>query len=72
MAVEIFGSEAGAYAAIACVFSYLCSGHAGIYRSQRIGAAKGGTRSVEADTSMAIAAKLEGLPGSVDTPPSSL
>ena len=36
MAMELFGAEAGTYAAIACVFSYLFSGHSGIYRSQRI------------------------------------
>jgi H+/Cl- antiporter ClcA len=41
MAVELFGAEAGAYAAIACVFSYLFSGHAGIYSAQRIGVRKG-------------------------------
>jgi len=40
MAIELFGSPAGSYAAIACVCSYLCSGHSGIYRSQRIGASK--------------------------------
>ena len=40
MAVELFGAEAGAYAAIACVFSYLFSGHGGIYASQRIGVGK--------------------------------
>ncbi len=37
MAVELFGAEAGAYAAVACVFSYLFSGHSGIYAAQRIG-----------------------------------
>jgi H+/Cl- antiporter ClcA len=37
MAMELFGSEAGIYAGIACVVSYLFSGHAGIYGSQRIG-----------------------------------
>ena len=37
MAMELFGAEAGAYAAIACVFSYLFSGHAGIYTSQDAG-----------------------------------
>ncbi len=36
MAIELFGAEAGAYAALACVFSYLFSGHAGIYTSQRV------------------------------------
>ena len=36
MAMELFGAEAGTYAAIACVFSYLFSGHSGIYHSQRV------------------------------------
>jgi len=40
MAVELFGAEAGAYAGIACVVSYLFSGHAGIYGAQRLGRAK--------------------------------
>lgn len=40
MAMEIFGSELGVYAGIACVVSYLFSGHTGIYRSQRVGHAK--------------------------------
>ncbi|WP_260704862.1 voltage-gated chloride channel family protein [Edaphobacter flagellatus] len=40
MALELFGPEAGAFAAIACVVSYLFSGHNGIYRSQKLGARK--------------------------------
>ena len=36
MAIELFGAEAGAFAGIACVFSYLFSGHGGIYGSQRV------------------------------------
>lgn len=40
MAIELFGSEIGPYAAIACVVSYLFSGHTGIYRAQRVGHAK--------------------------------
>jgi H+/Cl- antiporter ClcA len=40
MAIEMFGAEIGIYAAIACVISYLFSGGAGIYRAQRVGAAK--------------------------------
>ncbi|HJV06804.1 voltage-gated chloride channel family protein [Paludibacterium denitrificans] len=40
MALELFGPNVGVYAAIACVVSYLFSGHSGIYRSQRIGQAK--------------------------------
>ncbi len=40
MAIELFGPEIGPYAAIACVISYLFSGHTGIYRAQRVGHAK--------------------------------
>jgi H+/Cl- antiporter ClcA len=40
MALELFGPEAGAFAAIACVVSYLVSGHRGIYHSQRRGLRK--------------------------------
>lgn len=37
MAMELFGAEAGAYAGIACVVSYLFSGSKGIYRAQQGG-----------------------------------
>jgi H+/Cl- antiporter ClcA len=40
MALELFGPEAGAFAAIACVTSYLFSGHHGIYHAQRLIARK--------------------------------
>ncbi|HEY6898096.1 MAG TPA: voltage-gated chloride channel family protein [Rhodocyclaceae bacterium] len=40
MAMELFGPEIGIYAGIACVVSYLFSGHTGIYRSQRVGHSK--------------------------------
>jgi H+/Cl- antiporter ClcA len=40
MAMELFGTHIGVYAAIACVVSYLFSGHTGIYRAQRIGQSK--------------------------------
>ncbi|SME98858.1 voltage-gated chloride channel family protein [Pseudogulbenkiania subflava] len=40
MAIELFGPQVGVYAGMACVVSYLFSGHTGIYRSQRIGHAK--------------------------------
>jgi len=42
MAIEIFGPQIGGYAAIACVLAYLCSGHTGIYRAQRVGHSKHG------------------------------
>lgn len=40
MAIELFGGEIGIYAVLACVMSYLFSGHSGIYRAQRIGQTK--------------------------------
>jgi H+/Cl- antiporter ClcA len=45
MAMELFGAELGVYAALACVVSYLCSGHAGIYRAQRVDQPKAHTPS---------------------------
>jgi H+/Cl- antiporter ClcA len=36
MAIELFGEPVGSYAAISCIVSCLCSGHPGIYRSQRV------------------------------------
>ncbi len=60
MAMELFGAEAGAYAGIACVLSYLFSGDAGIYHSQRVG---GGKHQGGADDglSLAMVAKEEDL-----------
>ncbi|MEG4440204.1 voltage-gated chloride channel family protein [Microcoleus sp. AT9_B5] len=40
MGIELFGLESGVFVAIACVMSYLFSGHSGIYSSQRLGAGK--------------------------------
>ena len=62
MAVELFGSGAGAYAAIACVLSYLFSGHAGIYTSQRIGRSKQSVNVEEEGLSLSEAAKLHTAP----------
>ena len=40
MAIELFGGACTPFAAIACVVSYLFSGHRGIYTSQRLGSSK--------------------------------
>lgn len=40
MAMEIFGSGSAVYIAIACVMSYVFSGHAGIYHAQRVEVSK--------------------------------
>lgn len=36
MALELFGSNSGVYMALACIMSYVFSGHTGIYHAQRI------------------------------------
>jgi len=66
MAVELFGAEAGAYAGIACVISYLFSGHAGIYQAQRVGKSKHLSTVGEEGLSLALVAKMR------DTPPPDL
>jgi H+/Cl- antiporter ClcA/PII-like signaling protein len=63
MAMELFGPEAGAYAGIACVVSYLFSGHAGIYHAQRVGRSKHLNHSAEEGMSLALVAKLREGPG---------
>ena len=40
MGIELFGAANTAYIATACFVAYLCSGHSGIYLSQRIGVPK--------------------------------
>jgi len=62
MAVELFGAEAGAFAGIACVISYLFSGHAGIYQAQRVGRSKHLSHRAEEGLSLALVAKMRGAP----------
>jgi H+/Cl- antiporter ClcA len=40
MGIELFGASGAEYLFIACVVSYLASGHTGIYTSQKIGVSK--------------------------------
>lgn len=40
MAIELFGNECGIYVSIACIISYLLSGHTSIYTKQVIGEPK--------------------------------
>ncbi|WP_410768692.1 voltage-gated chloride channel family protein [Fontibacillus sp. BL9] len=40
MGIELFGSDGAIYLFIACIVSYLFSGHTGIYTSQQIGISK--------------------------------
>ncbi|UOQ55511.1 chloride channel protein [Hymenobacter cellulosivorans] len=42
MGLELFGQQGGLYIALACVVSYLFSGHRGIYGAQQVGQSKHG------------------------------
>jgi H+/Cl- antiporter ClcA len=53
MGIELFGAESGVFISIACVTSYLFSGHTGIYHSQRIGLSKYHFMSVKAGITLA-------------------
>jgi H+/Cl- antiporter ClcA len=62
MAVELFGAEAGAFAGIACVVSYLFSGHAGIYNAQRVGKSKHLNHIEDEGLSLAVIARRRNMP----------
>ncbi len=49
MGIELFGAESGIYIAVACIVSYLFSGHNSIYTRQRIGEAKNSRYSHQSD-----------------------
>ena len=52
MAVELFGGGHVLYHAVACVLAYLCSGHSGVYLSQRIDTPKIGRSPVGPEASL--------------------
>jgi H+/Cl- antiporter ClcA/PII-like signaling protein len=54
MAIELFGGEFTVYFAMACLVSYLFSGHSGIYLSQRIGTPKAGALDAGVETSLRL------------------
>lgn len=61
MAVEMFGPGAGIFAGIACVVSYLFSGHSGIYQAQRIGLSKTPFRAHEEGLPLALVTQYRNL-----------
>jgi H+/Cl- antiporter ClcA/PII-like signaling protein len=52
MGIELFGSTNTVYIAVACFIAYLCSGHSGIYLSQRIAVPKRTTRQMPTDMAL--------------------
>lgn len=61
MGVELFGSTHAVYIAVGCFLAYLCSGHSGIYLSQRIGVPKTASDSLPPDTSLRQVREIQSL-----------
>ncbi|MGG4102498.1 voltage-gated chloride channel family protein [Paenibacillus lautus] len=59
MGIELFGGEGAVYMFMACVISYLFSGHSGIYISQQIGISKHPLLSFPLGTTLAGAKTLK-------------
>ncbi|MGM1021358.1 MAG: voltage-gated chloride channel family protein [Bacillota bacterium] len=53
MGIELFGADGAMYLFIACIVSYLFSGHTGIYTSQQIGISKSDFISIPQGTTLA-------------------
>jgi len=58
MGIELFGSGAIVYIAVACYLAYLFSGHTGIYLSQRIAVPKTASPFLPPDASLRISREL--------------
>jgi H+/Cl- antiporter ClcA len=52
MGIELFGATHAVYIAAACLLAYVCSGHSGIYLSQRIGVPKHRAGKLSQDVSL--------------------
>ncbi len=50
MAIELFGPEIAPYAAIACIISFLMTGHRSVYPSQVLALAKSSSLTVDKGT----------------------
>jgi H+/Cl- antiporter ClcA/PII-like signaling protein len=58
MGIELFGATHTVYIAVACFLAYLCSGHSGIYLSQRIAVPKTANRLIPPNISLRHAREL--------------
>jgi H+/Cl- antiporter ClcA len=59
MAVELFGPQVAPYAAVACIISYLITGHRGVYPSQVLAVTKSPTISVSEGLTMEQILRVE-------------
>ncbi len=62
MGIELFGSANAVPIAVACFVAYLCSGHSGIYLSQRIAVPKRSQTTLPPDTTLRDARALRSRP----------
>jgi H+/Cl- antiporter ClcA/PII-like signaling protein len=62
MGIELFGSAFAVPIAVACFVSYICSGHSGIYLSQRIAVPKRGRSLLLPDTTLRDARAIRPRP----------
>lgn len=58
MGIELFGATNTVYIAVACFLAYLCSGHSGIYLSQRIAVPKTASGMLPPDISLRNARQI--------------
>ncbi len=61
MGIELFGATHTVYLAVACFTAYLCSGHTGIYLSQRVGVPKTSDGAIAAQMSLRKIREARGL-----------
>ena len=59
MAIELFGPEIAPYAAVACVISFLMTGHRSVYPSQVLSLAKSSSLTVATGSEMRDAGNVE-------------
>lgn len=71
MGIELFGATHGVYIATACFLAYLCSGHSGIYLSQRIAVPKVAIGPLPADATLRHARTRRAAPLAAPAPASS-
>ncbi|SDE61931.1 H+/Cl-antiporter ClcA [Fontibacillus panacisegetis] len=64
MGIELFGSEGAIYMFVACIVSYMFSGHSGIYTSQQIGTGKSKLYNIPQGTTLAEWSQLRKTSGS--------
>ncbi len=72
MGIELFGSAYAVPIVVACFVAYICSGHNGIYLSQRIAVPKRGNRLLAPNTTLRDARAIRPRPSMAELFPASV